>query len=214
MNYKVPLMIGAFILCAGTMVTIIPTMSGAQGKGGIEITAPLPLPVTGTVNVGNFPTFPGTFNVRQAAGAPPLLTRDTVEPVRSIERMLLGNGERCQGRTVAIVPAERRQVIEHVSVLFSLPVEQKVSLAVLRLWTSTGPKVIDVLKPEMLGQLDAVLLPYAVPQVQLAERAQFFAIDHNTRVYVTGGDLVELMWCRDSPLQQAFAEIAVNGFLQ
>jgi hypothetical protein len=202
MNYKVPLTIGALVFCAGLMATVIPTMSGAQNKG-IEITAPLPLPVTGTVNVGNFPN---TFNIRQAPGATPLVTRAVdIEPFRTLDTLEIPGGDTlCHGRVVAQAPVGRRAIIEHVSALFTVEIGQKITVATLQLNTNTPPwRVVDVMAPTSLGALTPELgSPYV------------FAISHDTKVYLNSGEFVQFVWCRNKGGSSATAEVAVSGFVQ
>jgi hypothetical protein len=191
MNYRVPSTIAAFALCAGVLTTMIPTLSGGQGKDRdaatpVTIQAPLPLPVTEA----------------------PALT------ARALGRMLLGPTEYCQGRNMATVHPTRQMVIEHVSALFTLPVGQQVTVAILRIETPSGYRVLDVLEPKMLGQIDATLLPFLLPPVSITDRAQFYAVDHNTKVYLNGGEVVSFLWCRDTAAREAFAEVELSGFIQ
>jgi hypothetical protein len=212
LSIKVPLTIAAFVLCAGITVTVIPSMSGAQGKDTpqpVELKAPLPLPVRGTVDVGNLAAvLSKTFTVRPDPNAPPFVVRlAPLSLIRRTETMILTDyGQLCQAVQVAQVPEPNKLVIEHVSVLFRVPTGQRITFVALEAsGTGTGTpwQVIDIMKPEALGPLQA---GYG--------SAQLFVVDHDTRTYVAGGENLQFQWCRDVGGATVVAELAVNGFYQ
>jgi len=137
----------ALTLSVLAIVLVVPMSSSAADPGppgGLNVNVVnTPLPVQGTVNIGNFPgssTVTGSVTIANPA-TNPVLVRDVDNPARHPFQQNLDvsfpAGVRFVDKTID-VPVGKRLVVEYVSITACLPAGQKLTTAEIRTAATGG----------------------------------------------------------------------------
>jgi hypothetical protein len=159
-----------------------------------------PVPVVGTVAVTGFP---GAITVNNPASNP-VLVRDvsSLSPVEIlVKQITMSGGSTCATQDVYTVPDGKRFVIEHLSVEMSLPSQQRPVSVTLEKQIPGTFADIDVVPAQFMGSINA-------------NTRDLYVADHQTKVYVSSGEHVFFVWCRNEGGNSGEADLAMAGYLQ
>src|SRR5262245_14482698 len=160
--------------------------------------ASAPVPVAGTVAVTGFPS---AITVNNSASNPvPVRDVSNLAPVEIlIKDVDMDASTTCATKDVYTVPDAKRFVVEHLSVEMSLPFGQRpISVKLEQPITGTFAN-IDVVPAQFMGTSD---------------NREFYDADHQTKAYVSSGEHVFFVWCRNQGGDSAVADLAMAGYLQ
>jgi len=185
--------LGGVSLLIGVIALVTPRPTQGQGGDTVGPTKPVkvvntaaePVPVTGTINVGNF-------------GDSPLPVRDVDSPGRQLVRA----GESCSGSgcsaTVFTVPAGKRLVIEYASIEANIPLGKMARWQLLT--NSSGIQNAEFNFP--LTQPAVVF--GAITQVTAGQQVRFYA---------EAGDAVRMGGATNDSAQPSNYNFAISGYL-